>query len=265
MVEKMVATPALQLADVFPPFAWTFGKVGACRASAATPTATSAAEAHATPRRFSRFSCAQRTVSAHRASAPFSRLHDPLEDFSKKSFSSRRARRNARGQTLTSPPPSRHASLDPSPSLSSRDTQGDLMHWVPVLNHFDAFFEAHVAPRGEETLSSVSPLGAPFPAEPARWIVRASCVLLENCANKHVYGSCEHLGALLSCDDARVALDALRLLAVATRRAPGSRGNRRARRRRCGRGCSRCAATCRTAPRTPRARSGRRMKRTQRT
>ena len=100
------------------------------------------------------------------------------------------------------------------------------MHWVPVLNHFDAFFEAHVAPRGEETLSSVSPLGAPFPAEPARWIVRASCVLLENCANKHVYGSCEHLGALLSCDDARVALDALRLLAVATRRAPGSRGNR---------------------------------------
>ena len=51
-------------------------------------------------------------------------------------------------------------------------------------------------------------------------------MLLENCANKHVYGSCEHLGALLSCDDARVALDALRLLAVATRRAPGSRGNR---------------------------------------
>lgn len=95
MVEKMVATPALQLADVFPPFAWTFGKVRARRASAATPTATSAAEAHATPRRFSRFSCAQRTVSAHRASAPFSRLHDPLEDFSKKSFSSRRARRNA--------------------------------------------------------------------------------------------------------------------------------------------------------------------------
>ena len=69
MVEKMVATPALQLADVFPPFAWTFGKVRSRRASAATPTATSAAEAHATPRRFSRFSCAQRTVSAHRASA----------------------------------------------------------------------------------------------------------------------------------------------------------------------------------------------------
>lgn len=72
MVEKMVATPALQLADVFPPFAWTFGKVRSRRASAATPTATSAAEAHATPRRFSRFSCAQRTVSAHRASAPLS-------------------------------------------------------------------------------------------------------------------------------------------------------------------------------------------------
>ena len=140
------------------------------------------------------------------------------------------------------------------------------MHWVPVLNHFDAFFEAHVAPRGEETLSSVSPLGAPFPAEPARWIVRASCVLLENCANKHVYGSCEHLGALPSCDDARVALDALRLLAVGREDAPGSRGNRPPR----AGGAAGAAARAvrrprRTAPRTPRARSGRRMKRTQRT
>jgi len=112
MVEKMVATPALQLADVFPPFAWTFGKVRSRRASAATPTATSAAEAHATPRRFSRFS--QRTVSAHRASAQvlaserplLQQPSPPLEDFSKKSFSSRRARRIARGRTLTSPPPS---------------------------------------------------------------------------------------------------------------------------------------------------------------
>jgi len=112
MVEKMVATPALQLADVFPPFAWTFGKVRSRRASAATPTATSAAEAHATPRRFSRFS--QRTVSAHRASAQvlasprpgLQQPSPPLEDFSKKSFSSRRARQIARGRTLTSPPPS---------------------------------------------------------------------------------------------------------------------------------------------------------------
>ena len=105
MVEKMVATPALQLADVFPPFAWTFGKVRSRRASAATPTATSAAEAHATPRRFSRFS--QRTVSAHRASAQvlasprpgLQQPSPPLEDFSKKSFSSRRARRIARTNT----------------------------------------------------------------------------------------------------------------------------------------------------------------------
>jgi hypothetical protein len=27
MVDKIVATPVLQLADVFPPFAWVFGKV----------------------------------------------------------------------------------------------------------------------------------------------------------------------------------------------------------------------------------------------
>jgi E3 ubiquitin-protein ligase HUWE1 len=104
------------------------------------------------------------------------------------------------------------------------------MHWVPVLNHFDAFFETHVAAREDEDAKKSSPqtgfASASFPAEPTRWIVRASCVILENCANKHVYDSCEHLGLLLSCDDAQVALDALRLLAVATRRAPGSRGNR---------------------------------------
>ena len=103
------------------------------------------------------------------------------------------------------------------------------MHWVPVLNHFDAFFETHVAAREDEDAKKNSPQTfneKTFPAEPTRWIVRASCVILENCANKHVYDSCEHLGALLSCDDAQVALDALRLLAVATRRAPGSRGNR---------------------------------------
>ena len=47
MVEKMVATPALQLADVFPPFA-DLREGTARRASAATPA--SAAEAHATSR-----------------------------------------------------------------------------------------------------------------------------------------------------------------------------------------------------------------------
>ena len=98
------------------------------------------------------------------------------------------------------------------------------MHWVPVLNHFDAFFEAP-ARRGEETLSSVSPLGGRS-AEPARWIVRASCVLPENCANKHVYGSCEHLGALLSCDDARGRWTRCACWRWPRGRAPGSRGNR---------------------------------------
>ena len=95
------------------------------------------------------------------------------------------------------------------------------------MNHFDAFFETHVAPSSEDgSARGGEEAKKLFPAEPTRWIVRASCVILENCANKHVYSSGEHLGALLSCDDAEVALDALRLLAVATRRAPGSRGNR---------------------------------------
>ena len=31
-----------------------------------------------------------------------------------------------------------------------QNSQGDLMHWVPVLNHFDAFFETHVAAREDE-------------------------------------------------------------------------------------------------------------------
>ena len=102
MVEKMVATPALQLADVFPPFAWTFGKVRARRASAATPTATSAAEAHATPRRFSRFSCAQRTVSAH-GRARLSRVSTTRSKIFRKSRFPRGARVETRADKHSPP------------------------------------------------------------------------------------------------------------------------------------------------------------------
>ena len=96
-----------------------------------------------------------------------------------------------------------------------------------MFNHFDAFFDAHVSQRRDLKLEALpSDEREPFPWEACLWILRASNVILDNCSNKHMYCSAEHLASLLASDDADVALAALRLLASATRRAPGTRGNK---------------------------------------
>ncbi len=111
------------------------------------------------------------------------------------------------------------------------------MHWVPVLNHFDAFFQVHVSGRSDLRLAdrptpsehdeapqkSVKTSAVPFPTDPLLWAIRASIVLLENCANRQVYNSGEFLGDLLSADDTTVALDALRLLRCACKAFPNHR------------------------------------------
>ena len=114
------------------------------------------------------------------------------------------------------------------------------MHWIPVLNHFDSFLETCISGREDLKLKDQtesnekekaekekqSSVNIPFPTATTLWILKTSTVLLENCANKHVYNSSAYFGDLLPYDDDQVALDALRLLATATRRAPGSRGNK---------------------------------------
>ena len=103
MVEKMVATPALQLADVFPPFAWTFGKVRARRASAATPTATSAAEAHATPRGAFRAFRVRSAPSARVGRARLSRVSTTRSKIFRKSRFPRGARVETRADEHSPP------------------------------------------------------------------------------------------------------------------------------------------------------------------
>lgn len=72
--------------------------------------------------------------------------------------------------------------------------QGDINHWVPVLDHFDSFFEQHISKRadvqlklGEEGVDA----DPPFPAEDCLAVLGATCTVLENCSNKAAYNSGE--------------------------------------------------------------------------
>ena len=93
------------------------------------------------------------------------------------------------------------------------------------MNHFDEFFEQHVKPRTDLELKDTR--REPFPLAPCLWILKASNVILDNCANRHVYASSEHLASLLAHEDDDVALGALGVLASATRRPPGTRSSNR--------------------------------------
>jgi hypothetical protein len=72
--------------------------------------------------------------------------------------------------------------------------QGDINHWVPVLDHFDSFFEEYTSKRadvqlrlGEEGVEA----DPPFPTAVCLAVLSATCVLLENCSNKAAYNSSE--------------------------------------------------------------------------
>jgi E3 ubiquitin-protein ligase HUWE1 len=72
--------------------------------------------------------------------------------------------------------------------------QGDINHWVPVLDHFDSFFEEYTSKRadvqlrlGEEGVQA----DPPFPTAACLAVLSATCVLLENCSNKAAYNSSE--------------------------------------------------------------------------
>ena len=97
-----------------------------------------------------------------------------------------------------------------------------------MLNHFDEFFEQHVKPRADLELRDLTrSVAEPFPLAPCLWILRTSNVILDNCANRHMYASSEHLASLLAHEDDDVALGALGVLASATRRPPGTRSSNR--------------------------------------
>jgi hypothetical protein len=70
--------------------------------------------------------------------------------------------------------------------------QGDINHWVAVLDHFDSFFEQQVSQRSDVQLQGgAAAEDPPFPTEACLAVLSATCVLLENCSNKAAYNSSE--------------------------------------------------------------------------
>jgi hypothetical protein len=74
-----------------------------------------------------------------------------------------------------------------------RCLQGDINHWVDVLDHFDSFLEQRVSQRADVQLrvQQGAPADPPFPTATCLAVLSATCVLLENCSNKAAYNSSE--------------------------------------------------------------------------
>eukprot|EP00850_Spirogloea_muscicola_P022377 SM000291S10855 [mRNA] locus=s291:47169:64581:+ [translate_table: standard] len=112
----------------------------------------------------------------------------------------------------------------PLAALRLDKEKGDFNHWIDLLNYFDAFFEVHVKPRAD-LHSDKSPrdtevhrVDGPFPTEAVLQILRVTRLILENCVNKHLYNSCEHMSLLLASTDVRIVLGALGVLAAFVRK-----------------------------------------------
>lgn len=72
------------------------------------------------------------------------------------------------------------------------DLQGDLNHWVDLLNFFDAFFEKHLPESVKLQLDgSLKQELHPVSKETLLQILRVTAVILENSYNKQLYGSVE--------------------------------------------------------------------------
>jgi len=71
--------------------------------------------------------------------------------------------------------------------------QGDFQSWVALFNYFDDILEKHVSPRPGLQLDWPVDAAeqAPFPTSDVLAILRTSSIILENCANKHLYQSTE--------------------------------------------------------------------------
>ncbi|KAK3268281.1 E3 ubiquitin-protein ligase upl1 [Cymbomonas tetramitiformis] len=90
--------------------------------------------------------------------------------------------------------------------------KGDFCHWIDLFDHFDAFFDAHVKPRAELKIQDTKSEDPPFPRESCLEILRVSSLILENCNNKHMYSSVEHLTSLLAANDVDLVLATLHTL-----------------------------------------------------
>ena len=74
--------------------------------------------------------------------------------------------------------------------------KGDLNHWCDLLNFFEGLLQQHVAGRADLHLRGADEGEAPCPPLPVPQllqILRCTGIILENCSNKHAYGSVEVL------------------------------------------------------------------------
>lgn len=80
----------------------------------------------------------------------------------------------------------------PPADAQFRLAQGDFSQWVDLFNHLDAWLETHIKPRKDLALAAPpSAAPKPFPTETCLQVLRVTSLLLDNCSNKHMYGSTE--------------------------------------------------------------------------
>jgi hypothetical protein len=133
-------------------------------------------------------------------------------------------------------PPHCHPPPSPPPPPPLPWPQCDLHQWIPLLDRFDEFLAAAVAPRRDLQLKYAAdadadakdaaaqgapppPPDPPFPAAAVLAVLRVTTAVLTHSTNAHLYASVEHLASLLAAPaDGGVPLAALRALAALSRR-----------------------------------------------
>ncbi|MCO5577300.1 hypothetical protein L7F22_031127 [Adiantum nelumboides] len=104
---------------------------------------------------------------------------------------------------------------DPLSQFSWDFEKGDFHHWVDLFHHFDNFFEKFVKSRKDFQLDGEFwEYNEELPNEALLQILRVSRVIFENCANKYLFRSHEHLLSLLASTDPALVISALETLAA---------------------------------------------------
>ncbi|KAK9830284.1 hypothetical protein WJX72_010812 [[Myrmecia] bisecta] len=101
--------------------------------------------------------------------------------------------------------------------------KGEFYHWLALFNYFDSFYDKFVKPRADLQLKFDSDQHDPaFPSRNVIAILRVSSSILENCSNKHLFQSYEHLTSLLAAPDPEVVTATLQTLVAFVRKTHAS-------------------------------------------
>jgi len=100
--------------------------------------------------------------------------------------------------------------------------KGDFSHWVDLFNHLDEYFEKCLKPRADLCLKGKLEDDVVFPRETCLEILRVTRIIMDNCSNRHLYNSVEHLSSLLAAEDKDLVNMSLETLIVFVRKSPPS-------------------------------------------